>query len=198
MLRCLGDARIRLVVNTLVYVAPVLPLVTRAVLIIRFWGQMRDILPEAEQDREGNRALILAFAGFSFTGVTALIVLEPTIKQTVSGAVFFLLVSFLAYMWALNLQGYKAYRWQGEAAAALVDTGAMCLVLALISLLVFSSFTFPFILATSSLASGVWLVDHYTRLRIDYVYLGARERQREAHRGQAQEEGGKTQQTREG
>lgn len=157
------------------YCGSLLPLATRAALVIRFWGQMREVLPEEEQDREGNRALILAFAGFSFTGVTALIVLEPTIKQTVQGAVFFLLVSFLTYLWALNLQGYKAYRWHGEAAAALADTGSVCLVLALVNLLVFSAFSTSFVSSASLLAAGVWLLDHFTRLRIDYRYLHARE-----------------------
>src|SRR5712692_1945735 len=141
--------------------------------MIRFRRQMGEILPEEEQDREGNRALILAFAGFSFTGVTALIVLEPALKQTVRGAVFFLLVSFLAYLWALNLQGYKAFRWHGEAAAALADTGSMCLVLALVSLLISSAFPGAFIVLTSLLALAVWLVDHVTRLRIDYQYFDA-------------------------
>lgn len=170
-----GGARLRRVTYTLIYVAAPIALVTRALLVIRFRGQMGEILTEEEQDREGNRALILAFAGFSFTGVTALIVLEPAIQQTITGAVFFLLVSFLAYLWALNLQGYKAYRWQSEAAGALVETGSLCLVLALVSLFVYSRFPRTFVILTSLLTLGVWLIDHVTRLRIDYQYLEARE-----------------------
>lgn len=159
--------------DMLIYFAP-FALVTRALLVMKFLGQMGEILPEAEQDREGNRALILAFAGFSFTGVTALIVLEPAIQQTIRGAVFFLLVSFLAYLWALNLQGYKAYRWQSEAAGALAETGSLCLVLALVSLLIYSRFSGSFVASTSLLALGVWLFDHVIRWRIDYQYLQAR------------------------
>lgn len=136
---------------------------------------MGEIPEEPEQDREGNRALILAFAGFSFTGVTALIVLEPSIKQTVKWAVYFLLVSFLSYLWALNLQGYKASRWQGEVAAALADAGSLCLILALVSLLAHSAFPSVFVYSTSVLALTVWVVDHLIRLRIDSRYYRARE-----------------------
>lgn len=134
---------------------------------------MGDILSEEEQDRDANRSLILAFAGFTFTGVIALVVLEPKIKQTVKGAVFFLLVGFLAYLWALNLQGYKASRWQGEAADALTEAGSLCLVLALVSLLISSAFERSFIVFSSVLAVAVWVVDHATKWRIDYRYLRA-------------------------
>ena len=144
-------------------------------MILRFHKQMTEIPDEAEQDREGKRALILAFAGFSFTGVIALIVLEPAIKQTVKLAVYFLMVSFLSYLWALNLQGYKASRWQDEIAAALADAGSLCLIFALVSLLLQSAFPNVFVYSTSALALAVWIVDHLIRLRIDSRYYRARE-----------------------
>jgi hypothetical protein len=155
----------------LLYFTTLLPIVSRGLLVWRFWGQMQDVLSEEEHDRESNRSLILAFAGFSFTGVTALIVLEPTVKQSVRGAVFFLLVSFLSYLWALNLQSYKATRWQGEAASALADVGSLSLVMALVSLLVTSAFGEMFVGGTALLAIGVWGMDHFTRLRLDWCYL---------------------------
>jgi len=135
-----------------------------------FHGQMGDVLSEMEQDRETNRALIIAFAGFTFTGAVALIVLEPSIRQTVKWGVYFLLVSFLSYLWSLNLQAYKNVRWQSEAASALTDAGSLCLVFAVVSLLFHSSFPTPFIYATSSLALSVWVVDHLIRLWIDGRY----------------------------
>lgn len=161
--------------NWLFY-APLVPLATHGIVVARFHRQMSEVLSEDEQDREAHRALILAFAGFSFTGVTALIVLEPTVQQNLRDAVFFLLVSFLTYLWALNIQGYKAARWHGEAAAALAETGSLSLVLALISLLITSEFESAFVSLTGFLALGVWTIDHVTRLRIDWCYLLARER----------------------
>lgn len=144
-------------------------------MILRFRQQMNEILSEEEQDRETNRSLIIAFAGFSFTGVIALIVLEASVKQTVKWAVYFLLVSFLSYLWALNFQGYKDVRWQDEVASALSDTGSICLVFALVSLLVNSAFPTAFVYPSSLLAVVVWTVDHVIRLCIDSRYYRARE-----------------------
>ncbi len=172
---CSSRARIRAVCYELFYFSPLLPIITRGAVILRFYKQMGQIPEEPEQDREGNRALILAFAGFSFTGVIALIVLEPSIKQTVKWAVYFLLVSFLSYLWALNLQGYKASRWQDEIAAGLADAGSLCLILALVSLLAHSAFPSVFVYSTSVLALTVWIVDHLIRLRIDSRYYRTRE-----------------------
>jgi len=131
---------------------------------------MKEVLSEEEQDRDTNRSLIIAFAGFSFTGTIALIVLEPSLRQVVKWAVYFLLVSFLSYLWSLNLQAYKNVRWQSEIASALTDAGSLCLVLALVSLLAHSAFPSPFVYATSSLALAVWTVDHLIRLSIDGRY----------------------------
>lgn len=173
----------------LLYFVPLLPILSRALLVWRFWPLMREVLSEEEHDREANRSLILAFAGFSFTGVTALIVLEPTVKQSVRGAVFFLLVSFLSYLWALNLQSYKATRWQGEAASALAEIGSLSLVMALVSLLVTSAFGEIFIGGTALLAVGVWGMDHFTRLRLDWCYLQSLQRKAERNRGKENREG---------
>lgn len=156
------------------YLVTVVPILSRALVAWRFRGLMNDVLSEEENDRESNRTLILAFAGFSFTGVIALIVLQPSVSQSVQGGVFFLLVSFLSYLWSLNLQSYKATRWQGELAAAFVDVGSLCLVLALVSLLVSSAFGTGFVVFTSLLALGIWTVDHCIRLSIDWRYLQRR------------------------
>lgn len=155
-----------------IYFIPLLPIVTRAALIICFRNMMGNILSEDEQDREAHRAPILAFAGFAFTGVVALAVLEPTIKQSVHRAVFFLLVSFLAYMWAFNAQGYKGRRWEGEMASALGDVGSLCIILALVDLLATSNLGLRFVVGSSILAFAVWGLDHGIRLALDASYLG--------------------------
>lgn len=159
-----------------IYLAPLVPGLTRLVLILRFLGEMSEVPSEAEQDRDDHRALILAFAGFSFTGVAALVVLGPAATAGLEDAVFFLLVSFLTYLWALNLQGYKAARWQGEIANAITETGSLCLILALVSLLRSSAFGSGLILGGSVLAGCIWLLDHLFKLAIDWKYLTEKER----------------------
>ena len=139
---------------------------------------MEEILSEAENDRETHRSLILAFAGFSFTGAFALIVLEPTLRIMVQNPVLFLLVSFLVYLWALNLQSYKSYRWQDQVSTALLDTGSLCLVLALVSLLFSSNFESSFIGLTSGLAVLVWISDYIIRFCIDLKYMQKRDKKK--------------------
>lgn len=159
--------------NSLLYLIPLLPSALRLVLVVRFWEHMREIPKEEEQDREGHRTLIVAFAGFSFSGVVALVVLESAVAVSFKMAVYFLLVSFLGYLASLNLQGYKADRWQGELAEALSDTGSLCLVAALISVLTSSKFDWSFVVGAGVLAAAVWLVDELARLRFDWEYLAA-------------------------
>src|SRR5437899_2833533 len=115
--------------------APLLPILTRLLLVARFHKQMPDVLSEEEDDRDQNRSVILALAGFSFAGVLAVALLDVALQQSFAQTVFFLLVSFLAYLWALNAQSYKALRWQGEMVDALIEVGSLSLVLSLISLL---------------------------------------------------------------
>jgi len=174
----------------LVYLIPLIPLVARLAVVARFSEQMREIPTEEEQDRDAHRTLIIAFSGFSFTGVVALVVLESAVKQNLKFAVFFLLVSFLVYLSALNLQAYKADRWQGELATALSDTGSLCLVSALISLLLSSGFGGSFAVGASVLAGAVWLVDEVLRLRFDWAYLAAEESVKPKEDGSAREKEG--------
>jgi len=174
----------------LVYLIPLVPIVARLAVVARFSAQMRELPTEEEQDRDAHRTLIIAFAGFSFTGVVALVVLESAVRQNLKFAVFFLLISFLVYLSALNLQAYKADRWQGELGTALSDTGSLCLVCALISLLLTSGFGGAFAIGASALAGGVWLLDEILRLRFDWMYLAAEESVKPKEGGSAGEEEG--------
>ena len=101
---------------------------------------MADILTEEEQDREAHRSHILALAGFSFSGLLALVVLEAALLQGLHVAIYCLLLSFLFYMFALNLQGYKARRWQDQVATATMDVASLALILSVLSILHYQSF----------------------------------------------------------
>lgn len=132
---------------------------------------MTSILSEGEQDRDQQRSVILALAGFSFSGVLALVLLDAAANQPFQLGVYFLLLSFLGYLWSFNLQGYKSRRWQGELALALLELGALSLILALISIIWASSFGQRFKIAMSALGIGIWCLDHLLRLNIEIRYL---------------------------
>lgn len=132
---------------------------------------MMEYIPEEAQEREQNRSLILALAGFSFTGLLALVVLDSTLAQKFRLSIFYLLTSFLSYMWALNLQGYKARRWHGSLAIGLVEVGSLSLLLSVMVLLWSPNFERPFAVGLSMFASIVWGLDFILRLIFEYRYL---------------------------
>ncbi len=140
---------------------PVVPLVTRGVLVARFWQKMARVPAEAEQDREGNRSYIALLAGFSFTGLTVLLALPGTDVL----AIVYVFVSFLSYLASLNLQSYKAGRWQDQLATALTDAGSLCLVLCVLLLLEHQVFVgHPRLRVFWVVALLWWIVDHLLRV----------------------------------
>ena len=153
------------------YSAPIIPLFSRAILCIFHRRQMGEILSEDEHDREAHRSHILALAGFSFTGLLALAVLEATLRQDFHFGVFYLLVSFLCYFFALNLQGYKSKRWHDQFATALIDSASLSLILSVVSILHVQAFKSNFAIGLTIFAFFVWVTDHATRLRIQWTYL---------------------------
>ena len=162
--------------TVLYYLAPVVPLLTRTILCLRFYPLMADVLCEQEQKREAHRSHILALAGFSFTGLLALVVLDSALSRDFHVAIFCLLVSFLFFLFALSLQGYKSKRWQDQLGSALMDAATFCLVLSVISILISSKTPGSGFLRVLSLATvGLWLLDHLLRVGFQWKYLKVKE-----------------------
>ena len=157
------------------YSAPIVPLFSRAILCISHHSQMGEILSEEEHDRGAHRSHILALAGFSFTGLLALAVLDATLRQDFHFGVFYLLISFLCYFFALNLQGYKKRRWHDQFATALIDSASLSLILSIVSILHIQTFKSNFAIGLALFAFFVWVVDHIIRLRIQWSYLNIKE-----------------------
>ncbi len=128
-------------------------------------------LPELAQERDIHRGYIFSLAGFSFTAVTGLLVLEASIKIKLQLAIWFVLISFLAFIASLNLQSYKSTRWQNQLATSLQESGTLSLVLALCSLLISSSFDPVFQWVAVLLSGLTWSVDHCVRLWLEHRYL---------------------------
>jgi hypothetical protein len=164
--------------EVLLHLAPLLPLFTRGLLMLRFWKQMTTILPEEALEREQSRSLILSLAGFSFTGLLALVILDSALREKFYLSIFYLLASFLAYMWAFNLQGYKANRWQSSAAIGLIESGTLSLLLSVMGILWLPAFDRGFSISLSLLAAFVWGLDHILRLSFEWRYLSLRENAR--------------------
>ncbi len=132
---------------------------------------MFEIMPEEENDRESHRSLILALAGFSFSGLLAFIVLDGTLRQDFHLTVFFLLLSFLSYFLALNLQGYKSRRWHDQLGNALMDSASLSLILAIISVFLAFQINSVFYVILAFGAFSIWALDHIIKLKILSKFL---------------------------
>lgn len=147
------------------------PIMTRGILCLNFLKEMKDTLSEKELDKESHRTHILTLAGFSFSGLLAIVVLDVALRQDFHFAIYYLLISFLGYLVALNLQSYKAKRWEDQLATAFMDTASLCLILSVLSILNSQKFSPNFAYALSILAISIWLIDHWLRLRFQWKFL---------------------------
>lgn len=156
------------------YLLPFFPFVGRIAIAIRYWPYMGDTLSDEEQQVETHRAIILALAGFSYTGFLALTLLDPSIGSQLDFPAYCLLVSFVSYFGALNFQGYKFYRWRDLTGDALMETASLGLILSIVGVI---TATRPNIywLLVMVLSSILWLMDYGMRIRYMWKYLYAKE-----------------------
>lgn len=172
------------------YCLPLLPLITRGLLVFRWSWHMSTVLPEPAQDRDFERTVVLALAGFSFTAVAALAALDATSRVGFQLSVWYALVSFVSYISSLNLQSYKAARWQGQFATALTEMGTLSLMLTVASLIFSAKIESLFQWSASLFALGAWLADHIFKLWIDCTYLEELDAKREGERRDDRQEEG--------
>jgi len=148
-----------------------LPLVTRGIPIITFVKAMHKPLKEETLARDAYRAFILALAGFSFTGMAALAVLDSSAQKKFSLAILFLVISFLSFVAALNWQIYKQRRWQHELAGALIEVAVLAMLLSVVAIVSTSAFPAELKWAVGAAAVLIWGSDHVTRLVIDVQHI---------------------------
>ena len=144
------------------YAAPAIPIITRGVVSLKFRRYMAEIMPEEENDRDTHTTYILALAGFSFSALLALVVVDSQVKKQMdlNVPIFYLLASFLCYYFALNLQGYKFRRWHDQIGDALIDSAGLSLMLSVAHVALKTSYG----IWIAVVAFAVWLVDHGIRI----------------------------------
>ena len=163
--------------NIFYYSIPFLPIITRLVIIFRHCNTMKEHLGEPELDKESHRANILILAGFSFSGLLAVTIVDSALRQSFSFAVYYLLISFLCYLLSSNMQSYKSKRWHDQLVTAITETASLSLILSILSILHSQAFDANFAVSLSVFAFSVWLVDHIIRLTLQEKYLKLKEEQ---------------------
>lgn len=153
------------------YFAPLTPIIIRLVVSIRYRRFLRAALNAEEADVESHRAVVVALAGFSFTGLIGLIVVDAATRTSYKFAIYFLLTSFLCYLFTLNLQGYKLWRWIDVLSDAVWESASLSLILAIVQTMRASRMDSYFIAGAAALAGFVWGIDFIVRVVLFYRYL---------------------------
>ena len=164
--------RVEPMLTTLTYLLPAIPFLVRGVVFLSvFRHHMSATIPEEENDRDSHRTLILALAGFSFTGLIGVAVVDANIQLHLEYAVYFLFVSFLCFFFSLNLQGYKFRRWHDQLSDALIEAATLSLLacLAVVALKIYPNTFVAGFIAVS--ATAVWSLDFYLRVSRMSGYL---------------------------
>lgn len=153
---------------------PFLPLIPHVIIAVRFRKLMGDPLSELAIDRNNHRALIVALAGFSFTGLLGLVALPGSLTERAL-PIWYMLISFLSYLEALNLQAYKVFRWHDHVGNSFFDIASLGLITSVMAFIMKSELAFSFRLAATIIATAAWLIDFIFRLYLDFNYLRKKE-----------------------
>jgi hypothetical protein len=153
------------------YLLPVIPIGIRLIFGVIHWRRFRDPLSPGEADAESHRTVVVALAGFSFTGLMALVVVDAATRTNYQLAIYFLLVSFLCYLFVLNLQGYKLRRWHDAAGDAVLESASLSLIMAVISAMRAARLESSFVLVTAFLSILVWGLDFLVRVILSHQHL---------------------------
>lgn len=159
-------------INKLSYLAPFFPLVTRGIMAIGYFRHMSDKLEENEKDRQNIRSMILPMMGFSFTGSLALLIVNGKVDVSLQLPAYYLMISFLCYLFVLNLQGYKDVRWQDNFLGdGLMEAASLSLILSIVYIVQYTNTSLEYKIIIIILALLIWLLDHCVRLHklIDFL-----------------------------
>lgn len=146
------------------HLVPLTPLLTRGAISIVFYRFMSGSLTDTAKQRPENRSVILGMMGFSSASLLALTVVDANVATMTFYPVYYMLISFLGFYLALNIQSYKDHEWQGQLGAVLLDVATLSLLLSIVSIILLSNQDSFYKNLFTGLALGTWLIDHLIRL----------------------------------
>jgi hypothetical protein len=140
---------------------------------------MSEVLEEGEMDRDTHRSIILALGGFSFAGAlglaaTAVAVSDLSIRQNLQFPIFYLIMSFLSYLFALNIQGYKFFRWLDQLSDLLMELASLLLLLSVVALVRLSNLDANGSTLIGIITIGGWMLNESIRFLMSIQDLRAR------------------------
>lgn len=141
--------------------APFIPFATRGVIYFLYRSYVTGDLNLSVEYRAANRSFILTLAGFSFTALLALSVVDAQVPGSpLQLPVYYLLISFLCYFIVMNLQKYPYRGWTQQVDSALIETASLAFLLAVATIIASASDNSFYNVVVPILAVGVWVADH--------------------------------------
>jgi hypothetical protein len=147
---------------------PLLPLLTRAMLVITFYKIRWHPLLEIAKEREQYRTVVLGLMAITFAGLTALSIVDARSSVFEIYPFYYMLLSFLNLYVTLTIQSYKDFEWQEQLGAGCLDAAILSLFLSLIAIFASSNQVKGYKYAFAALALGAWSIDHAARLRKEF------------------------------
>jgi hypothetical protein len=163
------------------FLLPVVPAVSRLGLCVRFRGLLHDGIPDDWLNTDQNLVVLIGIAGFSFTGVVGITVLESaTRRQELQLPIFFLLVSFLCSLSGINLESYRFDVFRFLAGDILYDASIFCLIASIVTIVIMARYPLSFMLFVTLIAFAAWSGDHLLRVRYtNHVLVGVKHAKKE-------------------
>lgn len=118
--------------KVLPYLLPLLPFLTR-LFLLKYRKRLPRAVSRGERNVESNRALLVGFLSLTFAGLLAVTIADAKLKLTQPLPVYFILISFLFYYSAYNLQAYTYRRWVYHLSETMITAAAMSLMLCIAS-----------------------------------------------------------------
>jgi hypothetical protein len=151
-----------------VHQLPLLPVITRAMVLLVFHRIAWNELSEDAKEREEYRTVVLGLMAITFAGLVALGIVDAKFSVFQIYPFYFMLLSFLSLYLTLTIQSYKDFEWQEQLGAAFLDSATLSLFLSLISIIESGNQLQSYKRAFAALALGAWLIDHAVRLRKEF------------------------------
>ena len=150
---------------TVFYFIPFIPLITRLTMFFLFWDIRKELLRPDQIARDSTKQFVLALAGLSFTGVIAIAVVDSVNQSNFKIPVFYLLISFLCYLIANNIQDYKFFVSREVLSSTLIDIATLSLICTAVTVVFLAGYGVIFQSVVLIVALAGWLTDHILRLR---------------------------------
>ncbi|MGF1472216.1 MAG: hypothetical protein ACFB50_10810 [Rubrobacteraceae bacterium] len=111
-----------------------------------------------------QQTLQATLAGFSFSALVAVAIVEGLSGTSLPLMTYYLMVSFLAYLSSINLQKYLTKEWVHQVDDTLTSIAFLSLVLAIVSAILIGDDNLLFKYVLAALAVMVWVGDHIVGL----------------------------------